>query len=87
MALCRIVPCRTLTLTAKFRSPSIRFRYGASRGNEKAAAPVSAASSSSSGKATQASAEPIWDFQLPTRFRRRPLSEEEIAYINRGGPE
>lgn len=25
--------------------------------------------------------------QLPARFMRQPISEEEIAYINRGGPD
>jgi len=29
----------------------------------------------------------IEDWQLPSRFQRRPLDEEEIAYINRGGPD
>jgi len=29
----------------------------------------------------------IEDWQLPLRFQRRPLDEEEIAYINRGGPD
>jgi len=29
----------------------------------------------------------IEDWQLQGRFQRRPLDEEEIAYINRGGPE
>lgn len=84
MILYRIVPCRTLTLTAKLRNPSIRFRYG-TREHQKSAPPP--ASSGSSTKATQVTSEPIYDFQLPERFKRRPLSEEEIAYINRGGPE
>ncbi|XP_021968636.1 28S ribosomal protein S36, mitochondrial [Folsomia candida] len=29
----------------------------------------------------------IEDWQLPSRFQRRPLDEEEIAFINRGGPD
>ncbi|XP_076245041.1 alpha-ketoglutarate dehydrogenase component 4 isoform X2 [Calliopsis andreniformis] len=29
----------------------------------------------------------IQDIQLPPRYRRRPIDEKEIAYINRGGPE
>ncbi|KAK7869270.1 hypothetical protein R5R35_000883 [Gryllus longicercus] len=29
----------------------------------------------------------IEDYQLPPKYRRAPLSEQEIEYINRGGPE
>lgn len=29
---------------------------------------------------------PIEDWQLPQRYRRRPLDQQEIDYINRGGP-
>lgn len=28
----------------------------------------------------------IEDWQLPNRYRRKPLDASEIEYINRGGP-
>lgn len=68
------------------RTPAIRFRYGASR-DQKAATSATNVSSSQPGGSKSQPGEPIYDFQIPQRWRRRPMSEEEIAYINRGGPE
>jgi len=74
--------------------PMIKFRSGSgghavtghssapvtsSQNPAKQAAGAGASQASSSGT--------IEDWQLPARYRRRPISEEEIAYINRGGPE
>lgn len=87
MVLHKVVPFRAISLTTKLRHPSIKFRYGPAREqSQKSSEPQSAASGSSKG-AQAAQQEAIYDFQLPPRFRRRLLSEEEIAYINRGGPE
>nr|XP_008195193.1 PREDICTED: 28S ribosomal protein S36, mitochondrial [Tribolium castaneum] len=76
---------RTLSGTIA-RTPSIRFRYGASRDHKTATSGPTGAPLASPGAMPQPG-EAIYDFQIPQRWRRRPLSEEEIAYINRGGPE
>lgn len=81
------MPLRPLSLSSTLRYPSIRFRYGPAR-TQNQKSNESQSSIQAPSKGTQAaSQEPIYDFQLPPRFRRRLLSEEEIAYINRGGPE
>lgn len=63
----------------------IKFRYGLSRDHNNPAATTSA------GNSQQASinqpGQVIYDFQIPARWKRKPLSEEEIEYINRGGPD
>lgn len=67
--------------------PLIRFRYGASRDSKPATVSTTAQSVSKKPSSTSQSGEPIYDFQIPQRWRRRPISEEEIAFINRGGPD
>ncbi|KAJ8930611.1 hypothetical protein NQ314_016524 [Rhamnusium bicolor] len=74
---------RMLSVTPKVRTKLIKFRYGSSRGQQASHAQefpgkqVLASSSVQSGEA-------IWDFQIPPRWRRRPLDEDEIAVINNG---
>lgn len=72
---------RSIALTAKARYPMIKFRYGPGRDKTSAAASHSA----SSGKGQAGSGEVIYDFQLPQRYRRRPIDEKEIEAINSGG--
>lgn len=87
MVLYKLMPLRTLSLSTTLKQPLIKFRYGPDRAqSQKSNEPQSSTQAASKG-AQSASQEPIYDFQLPPRFRRRLLSEDEIAYINRGGPE
>lgn len=87
MVLHKLVPFRTLSLSGNLRHPSIKFRYGPTRTQSQKSGDIQATAQVQNKGAPSASQEPIYDFQLPPRFRRRLLSEEEIAYINRGGPE
>lgn len=71
--------------------PMIKFRKGAlSNMDPQGTGTPSqhATGSAGAGKKPQVTLRPvIEDYQLPLRYRRRPLDENEIAYINRGGPE
>ncbi|XP_069683272.1 alpha-ketoglutarate dehydrogenase component 4 [Periplaneta americana] len=78
--------------TIKPHVPLIKFR----KGGLSAVDPRSTGAETSShsggsaggGKKAQFTSRPvIEDYQLPLRYRRQPLDEKEIAYINRGGPE
>lgn len=82
-----LIPHRTFSVGSKLRMPSIRFRYGASRDQKPAAAPARTAAAAAPSPADAVAPGVIYDFQIPQRWRRRPISDEEIAYINRGGPE
>ncbi|KAG7308550.1 hypothetical protein JYU34_005768 [Plutella xylostella] len=69
------------------RIPTIKFRKGgvagaapSAAGQAQAGAP-SPASHSSKGLSTST----ISDIELPKRYQRRPLSQEEIDHINGGG--
>ncbi|XP_030759443.1 uncharacterized protein LOC115884876 [Sitophilus oryzae] len=78
---------RNLSLTSKLGHRLIKFRYGPHRNVPSGSGTQSAQSSAKAGSKTQgSSAEAIWDFQIPARWRRAPLSEEECAVINNGGP-
>ncbi|KAM7343958.1 uncharacterized protein ACRADG_010835 isoform 2-T2 [Cochliomyia hominivorax] len=57
------------------RVPLIKFRKG---GYE--------TSSASGSNGTNQSSTAIEDWELPPRFARKPISNEEMEYINRGGP-
>ncbi|KAL0111779.1 hypothetical protein PUN28_013163 [Cardiocondyla obscurior] len=73
--------------------PMIKFRKG---GINRTVAGTIAAPSAHSGQATSAGVATgpgvialptIEDIHLPPRYRRRPIDQQEIEYINRGGPE
>jgi hypothetical protein len=54
-------------------------------GTEVSGTPTSqyAAGSAGAGKKPQVTARPVLeDYQLPLRYRRQPIDEKEIAYIN-----
>uniref|UniRef100_T1E3F6 28s ribosomal protein s36 mitochondrial n=1 Tax=Psorophora albipes TaxID=869069 RepID=T1E3F6_9DIPT len=76
-------------LSAAKRIPLIKFRKGgpflesASSGQHAAA---SAGASGGSQAKTAPSREAIEEWQLPARYRRKPIDDVEIEYINRGGP-
>ncbi|KAL1513872.1 hypothetical protein ABEB36_003213 [Hypothenemus hampei] len=78
---------RYISQTAKLGHRLIKFRYGPQRDQQQTAGGQH--SSAADGKpkiGQQASQEAIWDFQIPVRWRRAPLTEEECAVINNGGP-
>lgn len=74
---------RSISNSPKLRSRLIKFRYGIR--NDSQTSQVITGGSPSNPKQTS-SEEAIWDFQIPGRWRRKPLDEEEIAVINNGGP-
>lgn len=74
------------------RVPVIKFRKGLGSSHAPSASPPSAAASATAAQplaqaqpAAAMSSAPISDIDLPLRYRRRPLSQEEIDYINGGG--
>ncbi|XP_017771864.1 PREDICTED: uncharacterized protein LOC108559195 [Nicrophorus vespilloides] len=83
----QMIQSRSIALGAKLRFPAIKFRYG---GNKSAAPAHTIASPTASAPPAKAqaaaSAASIYDFQLPLRYKRKPIEQEEIDYINRGGP-
>jgi len=85
------IPIRLITLSSpKLRIPLIKFRYGGSRGQHQKPAPSKgggASPTSQNHTRPKSSGEAVPDFQLPLRFKRKPLTEEEIEHINRGGRE
>ncbi|XP_017087187.1 uncharacterized protein [Drosophila bipectinata] len=56
------------------RVPLIHFRKGG------------AGSAPAAGNQQAAGGPAIEDYDLPARFARKPISPEEAAYINNGGP-
>lgn len=81
------MPLRRLSVSSTVKCPLIKFRYGADRVQSQKSNEAQSSTQAPNKGTLSAGQEPIYDFQLPPRFRRRLLSEEEIAYINRGGPE
>ncbi|XP_037939208.1 uncharacterized protein LOC119672267 [Teleopsis dalmanni] len=80
------------------RIPLIKFRKGSS-GTAATAAPNTAVAGAAgaapagppaAGGAPQnapaASSNAIEDYDLPERYKRKPLTDYEIEYINQGGP-
>ncbi|XP_065336907.1 alpha-ketoglutarate dehydrogenase component 4 [Cloeon dipterum] len=71
--------------------PLIKFRNGSAPvDNVRVVAAAAASAPSSSGKASFKPVQKgpiIEDWQLPYRYRRQQLSQQEVDFINRGGPE
>ncbi|KAH1007990.1 hypothetical protein HUJ04_005150 [Dendroctonus ponderosae] len=76
---------RGISQSARLGHRLIKFRYGPNR-NQQAPAGSQTIRQGASKSTSSSSQEPIWDFQIPVRWRRAPLSEEECAVINNGGP-
>ncbi|KAI3420190.1 hypothetical protein GPALN_003509 [Globodera pallida] len=73
--------------STRAREPSIKF-LGTRHPQPKfdASATSSSAAASHDSKASTTSAKPVMVFsELPAKFRRKPISEEEIQIINSGG--
>ncbi|VEN56089.1 unnamed protein product [Callosobruchus maculatus] len=79
------ITTRSISRSPQLRSRLIKFRYGPARDQQTSSAQHSGGGDQKKG-ALAAPGEPIYDFQIPPRWRRKPLSEEEIAVINNGGP-
>ncbi|VEN55540.1 unnamed protein product [Callosobruchus maculatus] len=79
------ITTRSISRSPQLRSRLIKFRYGPARDQQTSSAQHSGGGDQKKG-ALVAPGEPIYDFQIPPRWRRKPLSEEEIAVINNGGP-
>lgn len=72
---------RSISYTPTLQNRLIKFRYGASKNQ---VIPTTASKPNQTSQQAQGAA--IWDFELPIRFKRRNLDEQEIAVINNGGP-
>uniref|UniRef100_U5ESB8 28s ribosomal protein s36 mitochondrial n=1 Tax=Corethrella appendiculata TaxID=1370023 RepID=U5ESB8_9DIPT len=73
------------TLNVAKRIPLIKFRKGGNLTTGASSSHLTAAAGSSSG-AKAVSGPAIEEWQLPQRYRRRPIDEAECEFINRGGP-
>ncbi|CAH0550055.1 unnamed protein product [Brassicogethes aeneus] len=77
---------RTLSQSHPVRAKLIKFRYGSmARDQNPKPSAAAAAPGQAAAKGAAGNAEPIYDFQLPPRWRRQPLDEKEIDAINSGG--
>ncbi|XP_035785460.1 28S ribosomal protein S36, mitochondrial-like [Anopheles albimanus] len=77
-------------LSAARRIPLIKFRKGGpfldvASQSTGGAAGTSAASAPAHARSVS-SGEAIEEWQLPARYRRKPIDEVEMEWINRGGP-
>ncbi|XP_055904779.1 uncharacterized protein LOC129940458 [Eupeodes corollae] len=73
----------TLVRSTTKRVPLIKFRKG---GLGQKGPGAGSSASSTKPSASQSRGPAIEDWELPPRFRRKPISEIEMDYINRGGP-
>ncbi|XP_038113809.1 uncharacterized protein LOC6032392 isoform X2 [Culex quinquefasciatus] len=73
---------RSMLNSAK-RIPMIRFRKG---GPHLDAAGQSAPATQAGQARSVSTGEAIEEWQLPARYRRKPIDDVEIEWINRGGP-
>uniref|UniRef100_A0A1Q3FFW9 Uncharacterized protein n=1 Tax=Culex tarsalis TaxID=7177 RepID=A0A1Q3FFW9_CULTA len=82
---------RSMLSSAK-RIPMIRFRKGGphldAAGGQPGAAAAGQAGQAVSGAQPRSvsTGEAIEEWQLPARYRRKPIDEVEMAWINHGGP-
>uniref|UniRef100_A0A2M3ZE99 Putative secreted protein n=1 Tax=Anopheles braziliensis TaxID=58242 RepID=A0A2M3ZE99_9DIPT len=79
-------------LSSARRVPLIKFRKGgpfldvASQSTGGAAGTSAAAAATPAHARSVSSGEAIEEWQLPARYRRKPIDEVEMEWINRGGP-
>ncbi|XP_001842997.2 uncharacterized protein LOC6032392 isoform X1 [Culex quinquefasciatus] len=79
---------RSMLNSAK-RIPMIRFRKGGPHLDAAGqSAPATQAGQAVSGAQPRSvsTGEAIEEWQLPARYRRKPIDDVEIEWINRGGP-
>uniref|UniRef100_A0A1L8EEX2 Putative 28s ribosomal protein s36 mitochondrial n=2 Tax=Haematobia irritans TaxID=7368 RepID=A0A1L8EEX2_HAEIR len=79
---------RTLVAQSAKRIPLIKFRKGGYPGLTAGGSESNQASSfqPSPNMVENYSANAIEDWELPPRYWRKPISADEMEYINRGGP-
>ncbi|XP_058066469.1 alpha-ketoglutarate dehydrogenase component 4 [Anopheles bellator] len=83
-------------LSSARRIPLIKFRKGGpfldvasqSTGGAAGSSPSTAAGASGAAASARSvsSGEAIEEWQLPARYRRKPIDDVEAEWINRGGP-
>ncbi|XP_001651005.2 uncharacterized protein LOC5566608 [Aedes aegypti] len=76
-------------LNAAKRIPLIKFRKGGPYLESSGAghpAPSAAAGTGATQTRSVSSGEAIEEWQMPARYRRKPIDDVEIEWINRGGP-
>lgn len=74
-------------MTVKPHVPLIKFRKGGKVQETSAMLSPAQGPAPSASKGKIQARPVIEDYQLPAKYRRRPIDEKEIEYINRGGPE
>lgn len=72
---------RSLYCSPNLRSRLIKFRYGG-----RADQTGQVTTQTKTNVTHIAPEEAIWDFQIPQKWKRKRLDEDEIAVINNGGP-
>ncbi|XP_058118672.1 alpha-ketoglutarate dehydrogenase component 4 [Anopheles ziemanni] len=77
-------------LSSARRIPLIKFRKGGpfldTVGQTAGGATGSAAAAAPAHARSVSSGEAIEEWQLPARYRRKPIDDVEMEWINRGGP-
>lgn len=76
-------------LNAAKRIPLIKFRKGGPHLESSGAGHPAQAAAAGAGAAqtrTASSGQAIEEWQLPSRYRRKPIDDVEMEWINRGGP-
>ncbi|XP_062555236.1 uncharacterized protein LOC134220252 [Armigeres subalbatus] len=76
-------------LNSAKRIPLIKFRKGGPYLESGSAGHPTGAAGTASGAAQTSPVSPggaIEEWQLPARYRRKPIDDVEIEWINRGGP-
>uniref|UniRef100_A0A1Q3FH20 Uncharacterized protein n=1 Tax=Culex tarsalis TaxID=7177 RepID=A0A1Q3FH20_CULTA len=76
---------RSMLSSAK-RIPMIRFRKGGPHLDAAGGQPGAAAAGQAGQARSVSTGEAIEEWQLPARYRRKPIDEVEMAWINHGGP-
>uniref|UniRef100_A0A1Q3FHW0 Uncharacterized protein n=1 Tax=Culex tarsalis TaxID=7177 RepID=A0A1Q3FHW0_CULTA len=80
-----MVLVRSMLSSAK-RIPMIRFRKGGPHLDAAGGQPGPAAAGQAGQARSVSTGEAIEEWQLPARYRRKPIDEVEMAWINHGGP-
>ncbi|KAK5649007.1 hypothetical protein RI129_003899 [Pyrocoelia pectoralis] len=81
------IPKRCIYVSIPLRNPLIKFRYGSREQHQRIVVEETSSHTSSTSQTATQTSEPIFDYQLPLRYKRVPMEDTEIEYINRGGPD